>query len=160
MCCDAYPNLIDECVESIRAVHPGKVFLGAKQGCTAVTSLWKHWPCLFPQHGPGRKHSRPIQLQPWQVEIVERHPGRFLRGLFHSDGCRIVNWTTKTVAGERKRYEYPRYFSVNRSSDILELCSWALTLLDVEHRRPRPDAISVAKRPAVAILDQHVGPKS
>jgi Homeodomain-like domain len=31
-----------------------------------VSSYWKHWPCLFPQHGPGRKHERRIALVPWQ----------------------------------------------------------------------------------------------
>ena len=30
------------------------------------TCRWKHWPCLFPQHGPGRKHERPIVLEDWQ----------------------------------------------------------------------------------------------
>jgi hypothetical protein len=25
----------------------------------------------FPQHGPGRKHERPIVLEPWQLEIVD-----------------------------------------------------------------------------------------
>jgi len=28
-------------------------------------------------------------LTDWQREIVERHPADFLRGLFHSDGCRV-----------------------------------------------------------------------
>ncbi|MBB4855083.1 hypothetical protein HNP40_002475 [Mycobacteroides chelonae] len=25
--------------------------------CVDVAMYSKHWPCLFPQHGPGRKHS-------------------------------------------------------------------------------------------------------
>jgi hypothetical protein len=157
-CCDRYPRLIDECVASTQVVRPGKVFLTAKQGCVDVTSSWKHWPCLFPQHGRGRK--RPIVLEPWQAEIVTAQPGRFLRGLFHSDGCRIVNWTTKTVAGQVERYEYPRYFFVNRSPDILGLCSWALGLLAIEHRFSTLESISVAKKAAVAALDEHVGPKA
>lgn len=159
-CCDRYPRLIDECVASTQLVRPGKVFLTAKQGCVDVTSMWKHWPCLFPQHGPGRKHERPIVLEPWQTEIVTAHPGPFLRGLFHSDGCRIVNWTTKTVAGQVKRYDYPRYFFVNRSPDILGLCSWALDLLAIEHRFSTLESISVARRAAVTALDEHVGPKT
>src|SRR3546814_15577428 len=43
----------------------------------------------FPQHGPGRKHERPIVLEPWQVGIVEAHPAAFLRGLFHSPSLKI-----------------------------------------------------------------------
>ena len=72
------------------AVHPGRrVFRVKAPGCVVVQSSWKHWPCLFPQHGPGRKHERPIVLEDWQRMIVESHPAAFLRGLFHSDGCRV-----------------------------------------------------------------------
>lgn len=35
--------------------------------------------------------SNRIELADWQREIVSAHPGRFLRGLFNSDGCRIAN---------------------------------------------------------------------
>jgi hypothetical protein len=130
--CDArYPGLIDECADSMRAVVPNSVCFTSAPGCFQVTSYSKHWPCLFPQHGPGRKHDREIALQPWQAALVEQHPGRFLRGLFNSDGCRITNWTERIVAGERKRYEYPRYFFTNHSDDILGLCEWALDLLDM-----------------------------
>jgi hypothetical protein len=84
----------------------------------------------FPQHHPGRKHERPIILkQKWQQEIVDKHPGPFLRGLIHPDGCRITNWATRPVAGELKRYEYPRYFLSNKSLDILALCCAALAAL-------------------------------
>ena len=57
-----------------------------------------------------------------QREIVERQPGQFLRGLFHSDGCRITNWTQRVVAGELQRYEYARYVFTNHSSDVMGLC--------------------------------------
>jgi hypothetical protein len=46
--------------------------------------------------------------EPWQQEIVAEYPELFLRGLFNSDGCRVANWTSRTVGGARKRYEYPR----------------------------------------------------
>jgi len=47
--------------------------------------------CLFPQHGPGRKHQRKIELEEWQDVILRKFPGDFPRGLFHSDGWRGVN---------------------------------------------------------------------
>lgn len=159
-CCDSYPRLMDECQASMLAVHPAKVFRVAKVGCTDVMSYWKHWPCLFPQHGPGRKHQRPIVLAQWQKDIVVRHPGPFVRGLIHSDGCRITNWTVRLVAGEPRRYEYPRYFFTNTSTDILRLCCWALDLLEISHRHPTTRNISIARKAAVARLDELVGPKS
>jgi hypothetical protein len=159
--CDArYPRLVDECAASMQVLLPNRVCFTRAPGCFQVTSYSKHWPCLFPQHGPGRKHDREIALQPWQVAFVEEHPGRFLRGLFNSDGCRVTNWTERVVAGDRKRYEYPRYFFTNHSEDILQLCEWALDLLGIEHRRSNVWNISVARRASVAILDEHVGPKS
>lgn len=133
------------------------------KGCQYVTSFSKHWPCLFPQHGPGKKHDREIALEPWQQQIVDAHPWEFIRGLIHSDGCRITNWTTRLVRGERKRYEYPRYFFTNKSDDIRKLFSDTLTAVGVEWttlaRRSDPYNISVARRASVALMDTHVGPK-
>lgn len=107
-CADAWPGLIDACAEAMQLARPGnKVFRVQRQGCQNVTCYSKHWPCFFPQHGPGKKHDRRIALEPWQQKIVDAHPWEFIRGLIHSDGCRIINWTTKLVGGERKRYEYP-----------------------------------------------------
>jgi hypothetical protein len=138
----------------------GRPHTREKSGCLATTVSWKHWPCLFPQHGPGRKHERPIELEPWQREIVERHPGDFLRGLFHSDGSRTANWATRTVAGCQRRYEYPRWEFVNRSEDILGLCTWALDLCAIRWRRPRPVCIAVSRRDDVRRLDDLIGPKA
>jgi hypothetical protein len=159
-CCDAYPGVMRACEAAIESVRPGRVFMVPSQGCTYVTALWKHWPCLFPQHGPGRKHERPIVLEPWQREIVERYPGQFLRRLFHSDGCRVTNWTRRLVAGEMKRYEYPRYFFTNASTDIMGLCQWALGLLSIGWTMTSTRHLSVARKADVATLDEHVGPKS
>lgn len=121
---------------------------------------WKHWLCLFPQHGPGRKHERLIALEPWQQEIVEAHPADFLRGLFHSDGARSRNWTSKVVAGEVKRYDYPRWQFSNHSQDIQTLCGAALDMLGIAWRRSGEFQLSVSRRDAVAALDAAIGPKA
>lgn len=160
----AWPGVVDACERALRAVRPdNNVCRVNKQGCFAVTSSSKHWPCLFPQHGPGKKHERPIVLEPWQQAIVDAHPWEFIRGLIHSDGCRITNWTTKIIAGERKRYEYPRYFFSNKSDDIRGLFSDTLDKVGVEWttlaRGSGPFNISVARRASVALMDAHVGPK-
>ena len=125
-----------------------------------VQSNWKHWPCLFPQHGPGRKHERELGMTEWQWAIVRDHPAAFLRGLFHSDGSRVNNWATKIVAGEKKRYDYPRWQFVNASEEILGWCGDALDLIDVPWRRSGRRTISVSTRAGVARLDELIGPKS
>lgn len=160
--CDAsYPGIVDDVVTTIKGVRPnGKVHLVTAPGVTVVSANWKHWPCLFPQHGPGRKHERPIVLEDWQRSIVEVHPGPFLRGLFHSDGCRVRNWATRPVAGEIKRYEYARWQFTNVSADIRELCSWALDLVGIPWRQSNWRTVSVSTRDGVAALDELIGLKS
>ncbi|MFG2457278.1 transcriptional regulator [Streptomyces sp. NPDC048523] len=161
---NAWPGVIDECEAAMRSVRPdNSVCRVKKQGCVAVTGSSKHWPCLFPQHGPGKKHERAITLTPWQQTIVDAHPWEFIRGLIHSDGCRITNWTTRLVAGERKRYEYPRYFFSNKSDDIRRLFTDTLDKVGVEWttlaRGSDPFNISIARKASVALMDTHVGPK-
>jgi hypothetical protein len=129
-------------------------------GCVVTTVSWKHWPCLLPQHGPGRKHERKLSLEPWQQELLSEHPGPFLRGLFHSDGCRANNWATRMVAGERKRYDYPRWQFVNNSTDIRRFCCDALDALDIAWKQSNWKTISVSRREGVALLDRIVGPKA
>ncbi|HSV37444.1 MAG TPA: hypothetical protein VLI04_01675 [Nocardioidaceae bacterium] len=125
-----------------------------------MQSNWKHWPCLFPQHGPGRKHERSLELTEWQRQIIQEHPAAFLRGLFHSDGCRITNWTTRVVDGETRRYEYGRWMFTNHSTDIMAWCQEALDLVGVRWTMPRWNCLSVATRVGVAYLDEVVGPKT
>ena len=158
VCCDAYPGLMDECEAAILAMKPpGEMVVGRvrKIGCTEMAACWKHWPCLFPQHGPGRKHDRSIVMEPWQEEILHRHPSLLLRGLIHSDGWRGTNRVT--VRG--KRFEYPRYNFSNKSLDIQEIFCRAADRFGVSWRQMNDHAIAVSKRSEVAKLDEVVGPK-
>lgn len=70
-----YPGIIVDCAETMERIAPNKVSI-RKQNigeCFQVYSGWHRWPLLLPQHGPGRKHTRPIVLTPWQWELVRRH---------------------------------------------------------------------------------------
>jgi len=159
-CCDDWPGLLAACRRAMSDVMPASsVFCVHYQGCTMVKSTSKHWPCLFPQHGPGRKHTRKIELESWQSAIVQEYPGEFARGLFHSDGWRGVNRVRRRLSDGDRWYEYPRYLFGNESADILRLCGEALDRLGVAWRFSRRNAISVARREAVARLDEFVGPK-
>jgi hypothetical protein len=116
-----------------------------------VYSYSKAWPCLFPQHGPGRKHERRIVLEPWQDEIVTATPQQFVRGLIHSDGCRVLN----RVSGKA----YPRYHFTQVSDDIRRLFCRSLRQLEIDYTWNDARNVSIARRPSVARLDEFVGPK-
>ncbi|MEW1890027.1 helix-turn-helix domain-containing protein [Streptomyces sp. NPDC085659] len=161
---DSWPGIQNEAEAAMRKVFPENSTCRVRRiGCHNIKVYSKHLPCLFPQHGPGRKHERAIALESWQQHIVDSHPWAFVRGLIHSDGCRITNWTTRVVAGRRKRYEYPRYWFTNVSDDIRQLYTDTLDKLGIDWthctRAGKEYNISVARRASVALMDAHVGPK-
>jgi hypothetical protein len=157
--CDAsLPGIVDDVESCIRLVHPRRRTYRVKApGTIVVQSYWTHWPCLFPQHGSGRKHERELGMQPWQWEAVEAHPAEFLRGLFHSDGSLVKNRATRMVAGEMKRYEYPRWQFVNESGDIMRWCGEALDIVGVAWRQSNRRTLSVSRRDDVARLTALIG---
>ena len=86
-----YPAIISGARQAIFDVSAHRAGESARTGSVEIYSYWKHWLCLFPQHGPGPKHERPIQLAGWQSRLIIATPDRFLAGLIHSDGCRCLN---------------------------------------------------------------------
>jgi hypothetical protein len=120
--------------------------------CTEVSLYSKHWPCLFQQHGPGRKHLRPIRLEQWQKELVKEATEDFVRGLIDSDGCRVV-------ANDRG-VRSVRYHYSNRSEDIRALYCAALNELGIPWTRPRWFEVAVYRKAATARLDEFVVPKA
>jgi len=155
--CDDYPLIRQRTADAIAAVMPGrKVGFTPAQGCTEVSSYSKHWPCLFPQHGPGRKHDRLIDLTQWQVDVLNEYPLEFVTGLIHSDGCRCMN----KVVTRGKPYWYPRYFFTNSSADILSLCSVAFDVIGVNWTQNNWNSLSVAQKASVAYLDTFIGMKA
>ena len=158
--CDEYPEIRAEVVQAISRLVPNSVNFVQSVGCTYVNCITKKWLHLLPQHGTGRKHERPIVLQPWQRELADTDPRPLIRGLIHSDGWRGTNWTEKSVGGTTKRYTYSRYQFSNRSGDIRGILTDALDRLGIAWRQSNPWTISVARREAVAALDEFVGPKA
>lgn len=158
--CDAYPNIREEVVAAIHALVDNRVHFVQHQGCTTVGCITRQWLHYFPQHGSGRKHTRPILLDQWQRDLVQRDPRPLVRGLIHSDGCRSTNWTEKRVGGTVKRYTYPRYQFTNESADIKRIFTDALDQLGIAWRVMNRKTISIARREAVAALDEFVGPKT
>jgi len=155
-----YPGIIAEVVDAMSIVMPQSLAAIQRHPRHNVVEIHSHsnaWPCFFPQHGPGRKHERKIELAPWQEAIVEREPQQFIRGLIHSDGCRVMN----RVVVNGKHYAYSRYLFTQVSKDIQGLFCRALDQLGIEYgfcRRGKD--VTIHRRESVERLDAFVGPKS
>lgn len=157
-----YPGIVGSCEEAMQAVMPGnKVgrqphgssFPAGGAGSTIqVSSYSRSWPCLFPQHGPGKKHERRIALAGWQRDVTHRHPEALIRGLIHSDGCRFMNTG-------RGGWRHPRYGFYNRSRDIRTIFCNVCDLLGVHWTLAR-DTVYVSRAADVARLDEFIGPKA
>ena len=162
--CDAaYPGIAFGCAMAIARCTPARVGWQRHPRARLIVlqASGKLWLELFPQHGPGRKHERPIELAPWQREITRRYPRELVRGLIHSDGCRCINrFGVKLPSGRVGRYEYARYFFTNMSADIRRIFCEHCDLLGVRWSQSNHQTISVANRPSVAILDSFIGPKA
>jgi hypothetical protein len=158
-----FPGIVAETAASVHAVFPTiHATVRPRRNPSAVIVQCSHrdLPFAFPQHGPGRKHERPIVLAGWQQTITGRHPRQLIRGLIHSDGCRTVNrFSTVLPSGRAAEYEYPRYFFSNLSGDIRAIFCRHCDLLGIRWTQSNPRNISVAHRDSVALLDSFVGPK-
>jgi hypothetical protein len=157
-----HTDVIEEVAGSIVMVDPQtRVCRNYRNGATLLLANSMAWPVAFPQHGPGRKHERRIELVDWQREITHEHPKPLLRGLIHSDGSRCINrFKTKLPSGRVAEYAYPRYFFTNMSADIRGIFCEHCELLGVRWTQSNYKNISVSHRDSVAILDSFIGPKS
>jgi hypothetical protein len=157
----AYPGIIDACEAAIRTLRPNnKVTRHGRSGGYAnssessnieISAYSRSWPCLFPQHGPGRKHTRPILLVDWQRRLLEKYPEALLRGLIHSDGCRFIN--------TGRAWRHPRYSFNNRSADICRIFCDACDVLALHWTTSRR-TVYVSRVDDVARLDEFIGPKA
>ncbi|MFN8150095.1 MAG: hypothetical protein U0R24_03065 [Solirubrobacterales bacterium] len=156
-----YPGIVEETRRAISEMVPrNRVHVGGKRSrftdseelTTVIVSAYsKSWVCWFPQHGPGVKHGRPIELRDWQWEVVMNAPDKLLRGLIHSDGCRFINTGTN--------WKNPRYSFSNQSPDIRSIFVAACNRMGL-HTTHAPHTVYVSRKADVERLDSFVGPKS
>lgn len=159
-----YPQIVDEAARSVARCFPDAVARRHPRSRGSAIGVQVSHPVLpfaFPQHGPGRKHLRPIRLETWQAAISRTYPRELLRGLIHSDGCRCLNrFSTALPSGRIASYEYPRYFFSNLSADIRTIFCDHCDLLGIRWTQSNERNISVSHRSSVALLDEFVGPKA
>jgi hypothetical protein len=136
----SYPVIIDDCEAAMRVLVPANkihrmertsnYIERAHPSHVEVSAFSKSWPCLFPQHGPARKHTRSIVLTAWQRQLIAHWRGQLLRGLIHSDGCRFLNTG-------RGNWCWPRYAFSNHSDDIRGIFCDACDQLGVHSTKGR-----------------------
>jgi len=110
-------------------------------------------PLLFPQHGPGRKHTRKINLEEWQEDIVKEHPKAIIKGLLDSDGCRFI-----ATLGKKK---YLRFQFTNKSEDIKDIFCKVCDTLNIGYwRKVGYKNINIQRKQSVDIVDKFYEPKT
>ncbi len=149
-----YPTIVNDSERLLLSTFPenrvGRVV--AEEGRMVVVWAYSlHLKCLFPQHGEGNKHQRPVVLEPWQKDLIDAAPWAFLRGCIRSDGCVFINRTGP--------YEYLSYDFSNHSQDILDLFVATCVAVGLRPRRYAKH-IRLYRRGDVAALVEHVGLKS
>jgi hypothetical protein len=147
-----YPAIISDCSAAIAEVAPSNAVGCVSYGTwVEVWSYSKAWPCVFPQHGPGVKHARPIVLTEWQRRLVARAPDGLVRGLIQSDGCRFQS--------TGRNWSWPRYGFDNASADIRAIFCDTGDQLGVRWTASGKRRIYVSRKADVELLDTFIGPK-
>ena len=159
-----YPGISKEILAAMTQTFPGRSPRVHRSWRAESDTLCISHPAVlraFPQHGAGREHLRRIVLAAWQLELTHAHAGSLLRGLIHSDGCRVVNrFRTKLPRGRVAEYAYVRYFFSNHSDDIRQIFIDHCRLLGIRVTQSNHRNLTVSHRDSVAILERIVGPKT
>ena len=159
-CSDDWPGLIRAARRALSAVMPASRVCYVQQPVTPRSKVIRSTgPACFRSMGQGASTIEKSSWSNGNSPSRRKYPGELARGLFHSDGWRGVNRVRRRLADGDRWYEYQRYLFGNESRDILRLCGETLDQLGVAWRFSRRNAISVARREAVARLDEVVGPK-
>jgi hypothetical protein len=161
-----YPVVIEEGRQLLVRCFPENavdvVTAGLKGNLVNLSVYSQHLTCLLPQHGPGRKHTRAIELEQWQRDRLDRAPWPFLKGCIRSDGCCFIN---RTDIHRPRPYEYLSYQFANRSKDIVDLFLGACERVGVDCRLNGPNKrglwqVRINRRGSVALMLENVGRKS
>ena len=122
---EIHPEIISDQILSLKKLFPTNKINNYKQlhnKCVEVRVHNLSLPYYFPQHGPGKKHNRPIIFEDWQQEIVTNEPECFLKGLIDTDGTEYL------TSGKYRRYSF-----CNVSQNIIELYKTTMKQLNIHY---------------------------
>jgi hypothetical protein len=159
-----YPGIIETACGALTRCFPRNpvdVVPYHDGSCVYISVYCSHLGCLFPQHGPGRKHGRRISLEPWQRAVIDAEPWAFIRSCIWTDGCSFIN---RTDIHRPEPYEYLSYQFSNMSKDIVDLFVEACDRVGVITRVNRNQRglwdVRMNRRESVSRLLANVGLKS
>ena len=136
-----YPAIIDRCRLAINILMPGQragLVQRVERMRRRFTLSSKHWPCLFPQHGPGKKHTRTSPSSHGSKRLSTRPP----RSSPPFDRQR------RLPRRRERSWRYDIAILLDRSEDIIGLFTAALdTLVSPGRGRRSTSSPSTAKPP-------------
>ena len=78
-----YQSVSAEILVAMRTIFPGanaRMWPSYREKSDTLEVIHPAIARAFPQHGPGRKHTRPIVLADWQRALTHAHPAALIRG--------------------------------------------------------------------------------
>lgn len=136
-----YPQIIADASDLLDRCFPdNSVDQVDSIGGVYVSLYCAHLACLLPQHGPGRKHDRAIELEDWQSEILVEEPWPFIRGCIRTDGCAFIN---RTDVHRDEPYEYLSTTS-RTSRPTSSIYSWRLAIVSESSTERRSAVLAVS----------------
>jgi hypothetical protein len=107
--------VIDECVKNLKKIFiKNKVSILTTKYNYIIIYLYSNYiPNLFPHLGEGEKYKRKIELNEFQINIINYD--KLMKGLFHSDGSFYI------ASGK-----YPRYQFTNKSIDLINIFKFCM----------------------------------
>jgi hypothetical protein len=159
-CCDGWPGLMEQAWLAMPAVMPAAKVFAAQERVVPTSRAHPSTGCACSRRmGLGGNTSARSSWNRGRSGSWRSIPVTSPAAFFTPTAVVRSTGSGGPVKDGDRWHEYPRYFFVNHSADILRLCGEALDQLEVMWRFSKPTTISVARRRSVARLDVFVGPK-
>ena len=145
--------------DALKTVFPSKdIKIRQRKTCNCVdiAMYGVNLDLLFP-HGKGYKHTRKIELTDWQLDIIDRFPKPFLKGMIESDGCRYIS--TKNIMYQFNNCSMDLHEVFQRAAKQLDLPFTFHTSKSKEARVTPLYKTCFYRKKVTAFLDTFIGPK-
>jgi len=132
-----------------------RIYKRKNSNCLNIKLTAVNLNLLFP-HGEGKKHERKIVLEDWQLNLIEKFPKEFIKGMLESDGCRFQ---ARKICSTYYVYKFD-----NKSCDLHEILQRIAKILNLHFtftssKGNKIHTTSFYKKEDVLFLDSFIGVK-